>query len=203
MPVTSIPVQCDGCGHVWDHSLQLSIQVNNGDTISFAPGSVRGMCPQCGALGINLAMPSATATNKGIRGLLAVLRAVPAAPEDLERLTQIALAAKESGAGNAVVAEQIRTSIPSFKPLADWLLSPQGRGIGVATWLMLLATIFMLVVTLRSDPTVPAPHSTPTAPTSQTIIINCPSGQERETDDLLEHIAHEIGELKDSAPHTP
>jgi hypothetical protein len=186
--VTSIPAQCDNCGHTWDHALEISIQTNNGDTLSFAPGSVRGICPECGALGVNVRMLSTTATGQGIRGLLAVLRS--AEPEDLERLTKIALAAKESGAGNAEVAEQIRTSIPRLRPVADWLLSPQGAAL--AAWVAVLIAVLVWVTTRTPSSPAPDSHPAPKAPTSQTVIVNCPDGQERMTRDLLEQIAREV-----------
>lgn len=185
--VTSIPAQCDNCGHTWDHGLQLSIQVANGNTLSFAPGSVRGMCPKCASVGINVAWLSATSTGQEIRGLLAVLRSADA--EDLERLTRIALAAKESRADNAEVAEQIRTSIPSLRPLADWLLSPQGAAL--AAWLAVLIMVVMWVTTRTPSSSAPDSHPTPNAPASQ-IIINCPPGHERQARDLAEIIAREI-----------
>jgi hypothetical protein len=109
--------------------------------------------------------------------------------EDLERLTEIALAAKESGAGNAEVAEQIRTSIPRFRPLADWLLSSQG--VGVATWLMLFITIW---VALRPSPSAPASQPAPPSPPAPgpTLVINCPDGRQREVEDLIDQIAREF-----------
>lgn len=210
--VASIPAQCDNCGHNWELALQCSIELSNGNTISFAPGSVRGTCPQCGTQGVNLATTSATSTGKGIRGLFTVLGTVSANAEDLEQLTAIAFAAKESGAGNAEVAEQIRTSIPRLRPLADWLLSPQGKGVGVATWMMLIVTVWMLILTLKSTSSAPAtpPTPAPDAPISQpTIIINCPYSQEQEINELVEQLAREIqlnikdSEIIDQSPPEP
>jgi hypothetical protein len=145
---------------------------------------------------MNLAMPSATSTGNEMRGLFAVLRTVSPDAEDLERLTRIALAAKESGAGNAEVAEQIKTSIPRLKPLADWLLSPQGAAL--AAWLAVLASVWMLIVTLKASPPAQDSQPKPIAPTSQTIIVNCPYDQEQMTRDLLGQIAREIRSIESS-----
>jgi hypothetical protein len=129
---------------------------------------------------------------------LAVLRTVSANAEDLERLTQIALAAKESGAGNAEVAEQIRTTIPRLKPVADWLLSPQGAAL--AAWLAVIVAVIIRVTTPTSSSPAPDSHPAPPAPTSQTLIINCPRDQEDAIRDLFEQAIHEIhAELKQAA----
>ncbi len=114
-----------------------------------------------------------------------MLRSVSPTTEDLEALAAIALQAKERGDETEVVAEQIRTSIPRLRPVADWLVSQQG--VGMATWITVLLTLLALIVTIKSA------TSTTQAPIShQTIVIECPSGEEQEISRLLEQINDEL-----------
>jgi hypothetical protein len=169
--MTSVPVQCDNCGHAWDHPLQCAIQVANGDTLTFAAGSIHSTCPQCGAEGVNFSATSATSTGKGIRGLLAVLQSISANTADLETLTKIAVAARRSGAGNAEVAQQIRASAPRLQALGNWMLSDEGQR--YAPWLTFLITFLALVVMTVDGIAAAIDASTVPAPRS-TIVVQCP-----------------------------
>jgi hypothetical protein len=103
--------------------------------------------------------------------------------EDLDKLRKIALAAEERGAENAEVAEQIRTSIPRLRAVADWMLSAEGTS--VATWIMLLVEVLMpFIMAVTSTSPAPAPNST--------IIVQCPSGEQQEIKHLHEQIAREL-----------
>jgi rubredoxin len=192
MPLlTSIPVQCDYCGYTWELELSRSIEAANGDTITFAPGSIDVMCPLCGTEGVNYTTPTANVTTEGIRGLFAVLRSVSATTKDLQTLVAVSLEAKESGAETEAIAEQIKTSIPRLKPVAEWMLSE--KGMGVATWITMLLTFLALMAALRPTSTAP--------PASQTVVIECPSGDEQEIISLLQQIAGEL-HSDSKAPNT-
>lgn len=183
MPLLAkIPVQCDHCGLTWELELPRSIEVANGDTITFAPGSIDVICPQCRTRGINYTAPTVTATAKGIRGLFAVLRSVSPSVEDLKILLAIALEAKESGAQTEAFAEQIKTSIPRLGPIANWMLSEKGTS--VATWITVLVAVLTLIVTVKATSAAPV--------SQQTVVIECPSGEEQEISALLEQIANEL-----------
>lgn len=192
MPLlTRIPVQCDHCGYTWELERSRSIEVANGNTIRFAPGSIDVTCPQCGTEGVNYTIPTATATAKGIRGFFAVLRSVSPTTEDLEILFAISRQAKESGAETEAIAEQIKTSIPRLRPVAEWMLSE--RGTGAAAWITVLLTCLALIAALRPTSTAPPVH--------QTVVIECPSGDGQEIIALLEQIAGEL-QSNSKAPNT-
>jgi rubredoxin len=192
MPVLAmIPVQCDHCGYTWALELPHSIKAANGDTITFAPGSIDVTCPQCGTRGVNYTTPTANVTTEGILGLFAVLRSVSATTEDLQTLVAVSLEAKENGAEPEAIAEKIKTSIPRLKPVAEWMLSE--KGMGVATWITMLITLLALMAALRPASTAP--------PARQPAVIECPSGHEQEIISLLQQIASEL-QSASKAPST-
>jgi hypothetical protein len=183
----NLRVRCDRCGFTWKYSLGSSIEVANGNTITFAPGSIQDTCSNCGAQGINVKAPTATATTKEIRGLFAVLQTVSASTEDFEHLAEIAYAAKQSRAEVAELAEQIKTSIPSLQAVGNWMQSKEGQS--AAQWITVLLTVLMLIISLAT----PSPTTIP----ASRIIVQCPSDKEQEIEVqeiryLLEQIAREI-----------
>lgn len=183
----TLPVQCGSCGFTWECELgQASIELANGNTITFAPGAIQTTCPSCGARGVNDKTSSGAVTAKGIRGLLAVLRTVPASPADYEQLIALIVKAQLSGAKPIQVAEQINTSIPQLKPVGKWVLSQESGT--AAAWIAALVAVLTLILGMIDKS--PAP---PPTPAPSIVIQQCAPGYAQEFQNLLKQISREIG----------
>jgi hypothetical protein len=181
--LTKVPVQCYHCGYRWELPLrQPIIGAANGDTITFAPCSIDVECPRCETQGVNYTATTAAVTAEGIRGLFAILRSVSLTDEDLEKLSTIALEARENGTKAEVVAQQIKTSIPRLRPVFAWITS-QGSG-SVGQWVGVLIGLAALIIAVKGTATAPVQRPT--------IIYECPSGEMQNISNLLGQIADEL-----------
>jgi hypothetical protein len=178
--VTTILVRCNVCHHAWHQPLSIGIiGANNGDTITVSPHALNVECPKCGTQVVNRATTTANVTGESLRGFIALLK--PLTSAELEELAAIMGEASESGASADVIAERIKTSIPSLRPILAWMISQQGAGVG--TWIQVLLTVLMMIMTMQGSGAATAPVEYPV------IIIENQSGVEQQINDLERQIA--------------
>jgi hypothetical protein len=190
--VTTILVRCDGCHHAWHQPLSVGIRVNNGDTITVVPHALNVKCPKCGTQVINRATTTANVTGESLRGFIALLK--PLTSTELEELAAIIGEASESGANADVIAERIKTSIPSLRPIIAWMISQQGQGVG--TWIQVLLTVLVMIMPMQGSGAATAPVEYPV------IIIENQSGEEQQINDLQQQIAELRSAWNAEAPAT-
>jgi hypothetical protein len=178
--VTTILVRCYECDHTWHQRLQIGIiGAVNGDTITVLPRAINVECPECGAKVVNHTATTVNVTGETIRGFFALLRSLTSA--DLKEIARIAAEASENEASAEAVAERIKASIPSLRPVLARLNSPQGT-----QWITILLVLVQIALSVTGV------GSTPPAVQRPVIIIESPSGEEQQTNDLLRQIVEEL-----------
>jgi hypothetical protein len=180
--VTTILVRCYECDHTWHQPLRHPVIAANGDTITVVPRAINVECPECGAQVVNYTATTVHVTGESIRGFFALLRSLTSA--DLEELATIAAKARESGTSTETVAEQIKSSIPSLRPVLAWITSQEGTS--VATWIGALLALVTAIITIKGSGSVATTVQRPA------IIIECPSGEEQQINYLLQQAADEL-----------
>jgi hypothetical protein len=191
--VTTILVRCNKCHHAWHQSLSIGIiGANNGDTITVSPRAINVECPKCQTQVVNRSTTTANVTGESLHGFIALLK--PLTSAELEELAAIIGEASESGASADVIAERIKTSIPSLRPILAWMISQQGAGVG--TWIQVLLTVLVMIMPMQGS-------GAPTAPVEYpVIIIENQSGEEQQINDLQRQIAELRSAWNAKAPAT-
>jgi len=166
--------------------------VANGDTITVSPRAINVECPKCGTKVVNHTATTVNVTGESLRGFFALLESLTSA--DLKELARIAAEASESGADADVIAERIKTSIPSLRPILAWMISQQGQGVG--TWIQVLLTVLVMIMPMQGSGAATAPVEYPV------IIIENQSGEEQQINDLQQQIAELRSAWNAEAPAT-
>lgn len=176
--MTTMLVRCYECDHTWQQPL-LPILAANGDTITVAPRAINVECPECGTQVVNHTATTVHVTGASMRGFFALLQSLTS--EDVRKLATIAARARENGTSTEVVAEQIKTSIPSLRPVLAPLTSPV-----VVAWITILLTVVQIMISVKGASPAVAPVQRPA------IILEYPSVEEQTMNDLLQQIADEL-----------
>lgn len=171
-------MRCYECDHAWHQPLG-PIMAANGDTITVAPRAINVECPKCGTQVVNDTTTTVHVTGESLRGFFALLRSLTSA--DLEELATIAAQANESGASADAIAEQIKKSIPSLRPILARLTSQQA-----AAWIAVILMVVQIIISLTGTGSAAAPVQ------RSTIIMECPSGEEQQIEDLLGQMTDEL-----------
>lgn len=192
--MTTILVRCNECHHAWHQPLPIGIiGAANGDTITVRPRVLNVECPKCGVQVVNHTATTVNVTGETLRGFIALLEELTSA--DLEDLTAIVAEAGESGASADMIAERIKTAIPSLRPILARLNSPQGT-----QWIAILVGLAQIALMVTGVGSAAPPVQRPP------IIIQSPIREEQQTNDLLRQIIEQLralnaSEATDTANH--
>lgn len=184
--MTTILVRCNECDHTWHQPLPIGINgVANGDTITVSPRALYVECPKCRAKVVNHTATTVHVTGETLRGFIALLEELTSA--DLKELARIAAEASENDTSAEAVAERIKASIPSLRPVLARLNSQQGT-----QWITILIGLVEIALMVTGVGSAAPPVQRPA------IIIESPAGQEQQTNDLLRQIVEELRALNAS-----
>jgi hypothetical protein len=153
--------------------------VANGDTITVSPRAINVECPRCGAKVVNHTATTVNVTGEAMSGFFALLRSLTSA--DLKEIARIAAEASENETSAEAVAERIKASIPSLRPVLARLNSQQGT-----QWIAILIGLVEIALMVTGMGSAAPPVQRPP------IIIESPAGQEQQTNDLLTQIIEEL-----------
>lgn len=138
---TSIPAFCDNCGKPFPSGF-----AGGGSATLIMRGNKSGPCPHCGGMGTIL-----DATYRLDKGIIEVLAASSPTRERLEKLRDVLIEARKTGAGVTEVKDMVETSGLGFSKVSDFV--PQTAN-ELYQFLGLLIALISLAVALNQGPVI-------------------------------------------------